>query len=80
MAVEVLHVRDVAAEANDRGIGKGAETFDVGEAGEGAVRRWRLLVCIFAFKKGAPAWEAQKKEGDEGALREGKTNPGCRLQ
>lgn len=37
-SVEVLHVRDVAAEADDGAVGEGAETFDVGKAGEGAVR------------------------------------------
>lgn len=37
MAVEVLHVGDVAAEADDGGVGEGAETLDVGEAGERAV-------------------------------------------
>lgn len=37
VAVEVLHVGDVAAEAEDGGVGEGAETLDVGEAGEGAV-------------------------------------------
>lgn len=35
--VEVLHVRDVAAETDDRGVGEGAQAFDVWEAGEGAV-------------------------------------------
>lgn len=35
--VEVLHVRDVAAEAEDGGFVEGAEALDVGEAGEGAV-------------------------------------------
>lgn len=33
----MLHVGDVAAEADDCGVGVGAEAFDVGEAGEGAV-------------------------------------------
>lgn len=37
MPVEVLHVGDVAAKANDGGVGKGADALDVGEAGEGAV-------------------------------------------
>lgn len=36
-AVEVLHVGDVAAEADDGGVGEGPETLDVGEACEGAV-------------------------------------------
>jgi hypothetical protein len=35
--VEILHVGDIAAEANDGGAGEGAETLDVCEAGEGAV-------------------------------------------
>ena len=37
VAVEVLHVRDVAAEADDGLVLEGAEALDVGEAGEGAV-------------------------------------------
>lgn len=37
VAGEVLHVGDVAAEADDGGAGEGEETLDVGEAGEGAV-------------------------------------------
>ena len=35
--VEVLHVRDVAAEADDGGTREDAQALDVGEAGEGAV-------------------------------------------
>jgi hypothetical protein len=36
-AVQVLHVGDVAAEADDGGVGEGAEALDVCESGEGAV-------------------------------------------
>ncbi len=36
-AVDVLHVGDVAADADDGGGVEGTEAFDVGEAGEGAV-------------------------------------------
>lgn len=36
-SVEVLHVGDIAAEADDGGVGESTEAFDVGEAGEGAV-------------------------------------------
>jgi len=32
-----LHVGDVAAKADDGGVGEGPEAFDIGEAGEGAV-------------------------------------------
>ena len=39
-AVDVLHVGDVAAETDDGGVGEGAETFYVGEAGQGAVGGW----------------------------------------
>lgn len=38
VAVEVLHVRHVAAEADDRRRGKGAQALDVVEAGERSVR------------------------------------------
>ena len=45
-AVEVLHVGDVAADADD-GCGiEGTEAFDVGEAGEGAVGSWREEVSL----------------------------------
>lgn len=36
--VEVLHVGDVTAKTNYGGVGESAETLDVCEAGEGAVR------------------------------------------
>ena len=36
-AVDVLHVGDVAADADNRGGVEGPEAFDVGEAGEGAI-------------------------------------------
>lgn len=36
-SVEVLHVGDVSAEADDGGVGESAEAFHIGEAGEGAV-------------------------------------------
>lgn len=36
-AVDVLHVGNVAADADDGGGVEGTEAFDVGEAGEGAV-------------------------------------------
>lgn len=36
-AVEILHVRNVAAESNDGGACEGAEPLDVCEAGEGAI-------------------------------------------
>ena len=39
-AVQVLHVGDVAAEADDGGVGEYAEALDVCEAGEGAVGCW----------------------------------------
>lgn len=38
VAVEVLHVRHVAAEADDGRVGKGAQALDVVEAGERSVR------------------------------------------
>ena len=37
-AVEVLHVRDVAAKSDDSGFVEDAEAVDVSETGEGAVR------------------------------------------
>jgi len=37
MAVEILHIGNVAAEANDRGLGEGAESLDIGESGQRAV-------------------------------------------
>ena len=36
-AVEILHVGDVAAKADDGGIGEGAKALDICESGEGAV-------------------------------------------
>ena len=36
-AIKILHVGDVAAKANDGGVGECAEALDVCEAGEGAV-------------------------------------------
>jgi hypothetical protein len=36
-AVEVLHVGNIATEADDAGISEGAETLDVCESGEGAI-------------------------------------------
>lgn len=36
-AVDVLHVGDVAADADYGGGVEGAEAFDIGEAGEGAI-------------------------------------------
>jgi len=41
VAIEVLHVRDVAAEADDCEVVEAAETLDVGEAGEGTVGCWK---------------------------------------
>lgn len=39
-AVEILHVGNVAAEADDGGVGEGAETLDICKAGERAVGCW----------------------------------------
>lgn len=36
--IDVLHIGDIAAEADDGGTSEGGEALDVGEAGEGAVR------------------------------------------
>lgn len=39
-AVEVLHVRDVTAEADDSAGVEGAESVDGGETGEGSIGGW----------------------------------------
>ena len=44
VAVEVLHVGDVAGEAYDGGVGEGTETLDVGETSERAVGRCRFEI------------------------------------
>jgi hypothetical protein len=36
-AVQVLHIGDVAAEADNGGVGESTEALDICEAGEGAV-------------------------------------------
>ena len=54
-AVEVLHVGDVAADADDGGVVEGAEPLDVGEAGQGAVGccgGLRALVCRLGLEVG----------------------------
>lgn len=52
MAVEVLHVGDVAAEAHDGGVGESAETLDIGETGKGAVGCY-MRERLSAFMLGA---------------------------
>lgn len=75
VAVEVLHVRDVAAEADDRGAGELAQALDVGEAGEGTVRGcWKTGARV---SRGEQTGHSKgKSEGIGGQ----KTHPGCRRQ
>ena len=68
VAVDVLHVGDVAAEADDGRLGEGTEALDVGVAGHGAVG-----ACVVGHT------DCQFLEGGKGG-KEGRrgTNPGCR--
>ena len=47
-AVEVLHVRDVAADADDGGGVKRPKALDISEAGEGAIGSWGMEVRLAA--------------------------------
>jgi hypothetical protein len=63
--VEILHVGDVAAEADDAAVAEGADAFDGGEAGEGPVGGWGGLVLMV----GLP-WRRRDRERERETERE----------
>ena len=68
-AVQVLHVGEVAADADYGGGVEGAEAFDVGEAGEGTVGSW-VGVSVWGGR-----WEVYGVERDEPRLSAAITTP-----